>query len=535
MNIHRRLITLYAIFSSLLFVTACSSTRIINNSMLPTATARPNHSPPPTLTAVPTLTPIPNAIDTGMAVNKYDNIEWTICPFEELNVSAGVATCGYLIAPEDHASPDGKKIKLFFARFLKANRSATGAPIFVLAGGPGGSSLDLVEAQFSKTFLPFTRDHDVIALDQRGTGHSRPYLDCDDLNAFIDTSEWNAFIRYLEECRLRYVDDGVSLDAYNTPQSAADIDLLRQTLGYKKMTLWGSSYGTTLALTAMRSFSSTIEAAILDGVVAPNINRAAEVDWLYDHAFQRIIDACAADIDCNDYYPDLGQHLHELVSTFNRRPVWIAAKDSYSSGTYLNGFEFAELLFQAMYSSRWAPYIPRVIDDTYADNYYYLSYLTENAGDRSDGLAGVLRFNIECAEEFAFTNKSEAATSRSTYAWLYANRSANDVRDWSWIDMCAKWATTPIDTAEIAPVISDIPTLLVSSEFDPVTPPYYAEDAASTLSHATHIVIRGGGHSVLSGGNPCAVQVALAFANEPNPTPDTQCVAAEPAMKFYLD
>jgi pimeloyl-ACP methyl ester carboxylesterase len=50
------------------------------------------------------------------------------------------------------------------------------------------------------------------------------------------------------------------------------------------------------------------------------------------------------------------------------------------------------------------------------------------------------------------------------------------------------------------PVVSDIPSLLLSGELDPVTPPEYAERVKAHLSDSLHLIAPGQGHSVTGKG-----------------------------------
>jgi pimeloyl-ACP methyl ester carboxylesterase len=51
--------------------------------------------------------------------------------------------------------------------------------------------------------------------------------------------------------------------------------------------------------------------------------------------------------------------------------------------------------------------------------------------------------------------------------------------------------------------------LLLSGEFDPVTPPRYGDEVARTLPQSRHFVLRGQGHGVLGVG--CVPQLFAEF------------------------
>jgi hypothetical protein len=82
------------------------------------------------------------------------------------------------------------------------------------------------------------------------------------------------------------------------------------------------------------------------------------------------------------------------------------------------------------------------------------------------------------------------------------------------------------------PVKSDIPTLLLSGGFDPITPASYAQEVASTLSHSYSFVFPAGGHGQLLEGD-CPEGIAQAFLANPNQPPDASCIQLHPAPEFY--
>ena len=81
---------------------------------------------------------------------------------------------------------------------------------------------------------------------------------------------------------------------------------------------------------------------------------------------------------------------------------------------------------------------------------------------------------------------------------------------------------------------SAAPALLLSGEFDPITPPAYAERVvAGGLSNAAHVVGRGQGHGLVGIG--CAPRILRSFLEEPAPAElDASCLALEPPMPFFL-
>ena len=65
---------------------------------------------------------------------------------------------------------------------------------------------------------------------------------------------------------------------------------------------------------------------------------------------------------------------------------------------------------------------------------------------------------------------------------------------------CAVWPKGKRTADFHEPLESDVPVLLMSGEFDPVTPPRYGEQTKSGLSHSRHLVAKGQGHIVITRG-----------------------------------
>ena len=98
---------------------------------------------------------------------------------------------------------------------------------------------------------------------------------------------------------------------------------------------------------------------------------------------------------------------------------------------------------------------------------------------------------------------------------------------------CAFWPRGHVDDSFYEPVTSAIPTLVLSGEVDPVTPPSWGEQVASTLSNSKHIVIRGTGHT--AGGTGCGQRIMREFIDEGSPENlDTSCVDKVRRPAFFV-
>ncbi len=91
-------------------------------------------------------------------------------------------------------------------------------------------------------------------------------------------------------------------------------------------------------------------------------------------------------------------------------------------------------------------------------------------------------------------------------------------------DACSVWPAADLPADYFEPVRSDIPTLLLSGDLDPVTPPRWGEEVLGGLGDARHVVAPGAGHGVIANG--CADDVIAEFIEAGSPCgPSTVCSA----------
>jgi hypothetical protein len=95
------------------------------------------------------------------------------------------------------------------------------------------------------------------------------------------------------------------------------------------------------------------------------------------------------------------------------------------------------------------------------------------------------------------------------------------------IVLCRLWKIPALGPEVNAPVVSQIPTLLLSGRFDPITPAYFAEAVAKTLSNSYTYTFPNTSHGAFLF-NACANHIVHSFLDNPNTTPDASCIASEP-------
>ena len=179
------------------------------------------------------------------------SMTFTPCP------ESSTFSCASLPVPLTRSGAVSGSISLSIRRKLAGPHPASSA-VVGLAGGPGQAALPLSEF-IAEAIAPALRSRDLLVFDQRGTGTSDP-LGCQAVEHFTGGSVSHLF----EQCALEI---GPAREGFTTEESVRDIEALRVAGGYEKLVLYGTSYGTKVALEYAQQYPQHVEAMVLDSVV----------------------------------------------------------------------------------------------------------------------------------------------------------------------------------------------------------------------------------------------------------------------------
>jgi pimeloyl-ACP methyl ester carboxylesterase len=438
--------------------------------------------------------------------------------------------CGYLTVPEDRSQPTGRQLRLHVAIFPSTGDDPEPDPVVHLVGGPGGSLLDDAAAYLSRGGSEILRKRDYIMFNQRGTHYAEPFLACPGRTEFqwelagqgLALEERNqAEVGFLLDCQDDLLSQGINLSAYNSAENAADVNDLRIALGYEQVNLYGISYGSRLALTVMRDYPQGIRSAILDGVLPPQANLNQDIALNAYRALNAVFEDCEADPGCGQAHPDLESVFQEVVDRFNTNPVTIQFDEGPVT---VDGYAFVYAIFQLLYSPTAIPWIPYIIDEASHGSYPEASIFA--VPDRTTRAPG-MRYSVWCREEAAFESQDEAfalaAELPSVFGSLFAG-----AYDW---DVCSSWNAGIADPIENEAVVSDIPALVLSGRYDPVTPPAWGRMAAETLRNSFNYELSITAHGAMRS-NSCALEIGLQFLDDPVTEPDVFCLEGLGSPEF---
>ena len=452
--------------------------------------------------------------------------------------------CGYVHVLEDHAKPDGSTIRLAVVIVKDLSASHRADPVLVLSGGPGQKTVQQAFT-LAQIVRPTIGNRDLILFDQRGVGFSEPALECPEFVGAqlltLDETDplvaGRARVDALLACGARLNSEGYHLAAYTTTQSAADVDDIRRALGYDRVNLYGGSYGSLLAQAVMRDHPDGIRSVIIDSVLP--IEKSVFIDTATSaaNAILHLIDSCTADPTCSAAYPDLKHKLFESIDRLNADPLPITVTNPRDGQTYemiLTGDAIRDNLFTFLYSTAVIPVLPQAVYDVYNGDYELMTQLSGQRMALFDMLSTGMELSVLCTDDLIGRTLGEYVNLLEELPPQLAGRLEPErAAEFSYFDLCDDWPVEQADPSTKTPLMSDIPTLVLAGEFDPITPPTYARLVASRLSNAYLYEFSGIGHGVMGSG-PCATTVIESFLDDPAITPDAACVNALPDVEFDL-
>jgi pimeloyl-ACP methyl ester carboxylesterase len=486
------------------------------------------------------------------------------CPDDTFPADRDV-DCGYIVVPEDRHQPGGRTIRVA-AAVVQATAPDPGEPIVFLDGGPSfGAISDFALGAYFADW-PTADEHDLVLVDTRGTGISRPRLGCRELDRgellsfysgrFINDKAPRIMGHALDRCWDRYTARGVDLSAYNTRESATDLENLRHALGYDTWNLLAISADGTLGLTYLRRYPEGIRSAVIDDGIAPNSL------WDLDYAvgsvriLNRVFAGCHADPRCRSTYPHLRRDFERKARRLNRHPLRIkipafrprpVTVPLDGSGLYADAISFIYPGDSGVPATMTDP-----LDYAWAMVHghpvrLYRALLgrgPETNQHDSDFVAVGKTISYVCHDYvrfFTHHDRARAARAAPPYAERFL-RHGFDLAD-GYIDYlspagCRHWPNGRAGQRQHELVRSDVPTLVLANTYDLGVPPRMVKPMLPGLSRSTYVELPAGAHlslAVYTNGSECARSIATDFLDDPAASPDTSCVADLPGVSFTPD
>ncbi len=437
------------------------------------------------------------------------------------------ARCGTHRVFENRSAGRGRMLPLKVIVIPARRPDPAIGPIFYVAGGPGETASELISL-FENA--PEREGMDIVLIDQRGTGEGH-FLGCrspgsdDNLEGYLKGPFDLPTVRACRDELARRFD----LSQYHTLASVEDLDEVRRVLGYERVNIVAGSFGTYTAQQYIRRHGAHVRTAYLLSPVLLTNRTPLYMARDGQRALNLVFDQCARDPACHGAYPRLRENFASVLARVQQGPVTTFARHPDTgarSEIRLDEAAFVDALRVFLYRSASARQIPLLIEQAAAGDF---SRFADVAVRSARGFYGAVRsgvaFAVTCNE---FVNRIRpdevAAAGRGSFlgTWRIDKQRA----------ACAIWPATDLPADYLSSFRSDVPTLIVGGDSDPVTPPSWAEELGRILPNSIAVIVPQAGHTEE---NDCVFAIRHAFFRSASAQGlDTSCISGLRPPPFQL-
>ena len=300
------------------------------------------------------------------------------------------------------------------------------------------------------------------------------------------------------DCKRSILERDIDIRAYHSISIAKDLDALRETLGYDAWNVYGVSYGTHIAQVYANQYQNDIKALLLDSSISDITEYYTKNTSNYIGSLSKVFKNCLNDEDCNSEYPDLENTYYEVIESLQKSPITIKIKNDVigtEEFTY-NAEDFKVAIQQALYNKDLIEIIPLLI-------YQFKERNKEALGNLVAAFSSLLNMDygvyycVSCNEVLPLNNKSEYDKDVSKHKRLMGGISfyGSDFK------VCERWNlnyTDSLKTLNYSELSSlKFPVLVVSGEYDPITPADNGEKITEYYGKSYFVDIPSFGHICL--------------------------------------
>jgi pimeloyl-ACP methyl ester carboxylesterase len=428
--------------------------------------------------------------------------------------------CGMLTVPVDYRRPHGETTQVAVIRARATDPAQRIGALVSNPGGPSFSGVDFILAGIhAPAVIRLNQAFDIYGFDPRGSNRSGAVA-CDvgaaGDPADVDPAQRAAFFddfsaHVVEAC---FAQNGPFIGTLSTNNSARDMDTLRRAIGEEQITYVGVSFGTVLGAAYASMFPERVRAMILDAGVMPEFRDSivefnAEQMAGFEASFQHVDDLCSASATCPLRDAGVVATLDAVMARLNAAPV------TSSSGAVLTGDLVRNVVADLLYvDTNW----PTIVEELERASRGEYAFFFENA----PGSAQLIRFAIETptftAYDAMLCNDYGTRRPAAEHVGIDEARGALFPRFFGPFFVsgeaarCAAWpqADEPV-IRNVARRLS-VPMLIYGNDYDPATPLSWTRSLAKVLGMERHLVrYTGGGHGVVTNGDPCIDALSLAY------------------------
>ena len=441
-------------------------------------------------------------------VRRYGGIDFRPCSLSpDFGTQSLQAQCGSLEVPENHSAPDGRKIRLAIA-WIPAKGEAEPDPMFMLAGGPGQSALESFPG-IAPAFADMGKRRHVILVDQRGTGGSNKLVCKDNQGKSAVLEEGDESLEdataFAARCAAQ-LQKTADPRFYSTSDAIQDLDAVRAALGAEQINLMGISYGSRVAQQYAKRYPQHTRTVTIDGIVPNTLvlgnMHAKNLERSLDLQFAR----CLQDKSCRGNVGNPRERLNALMTKLQTDPPLVRYRDATTGDSReerMRPSDVGMLARMFAYSPAAASVLPLQLREATEGRYEPLMALSKLlSGTLGEQIMHGMQLSVICTEDSGELKSDPADAGSLIGVGIIEVLKAQ----------CTTWPHGARPAGFREPLRGDVPVLILSGEFDPVTPPRYGDavlygladpeaavpkGAKPALTNARHLVVRGQGHNVL--------------------------------------
>ena len=449
------------------------------------------------------------------------------------------AFCGTLPRALDPAGVVKGTIPVYFEFYPHTGSGPSTGFLVATEGGPGYPATGS-RASYLALFEPLRGPKDVLLMDNRGTGLSGA-IDCPRLQ-----TDPALTLAALGACGRQL---GASAPFYSTAYATDDLAAVLEALGAGPVDLYGDSYGTFFAQVFAARHGDRLRTLTLDGAY-PIVGEGFAWAPNYAPAMRNKFDrSCERSPECRAVPGSSLEHIAPALKELRARPFHARATDADGrvQAFTANAGALATVMFgaapafatlretdaaaQAFAAGDRLPLLRLMAEAVSATD---SRDPTRDPKQMSEGLAAAVMcqdapqiFDMRLPPEQRRLARDRALAKRraerpDTYAPFTIDEYRAMPLDYAFIEQCVTWpvADAGHPAGEIVPkdtVFPSIPVLVLSGEFDDVTPMADAAAAAAEFPRARHVIVANGLHvnALAHARSACGADIVRTFINDP--------------------
>jgi len=407
---------------------------------------------------------------------------------------------GMMFVPVNRSKKNSAVIVVEVYRFKRSKKANPETPpIFYLHGGPSFGGLERYLERlgtFEEQWLPFLDISDVVVVSQRGIGPSKPTTIIETTTEplppdqpYDEKKAVAEFQQVLAREKAIWEELGLDLCGFTVIEAAADVNDVRKALGYKKVIIWGGSFGSHWGMTLMRYYPEIVERAILRGMEGPN--------HTYDHpghlwnVYKRVAEEAENAPELKDLIPEGGliEAIQTVIKRVEEKPFKVTVTNPETNESQDVLFDAASIKRLARGYSRGLPAWPADVITLYNGDF---NKAAERAVRRYQNSGRSFRtasyWMLDCGSGITQERLAEYKADPAV--------KITGLGSWDYMVGCPVWGSDLGDEFR-QNFETDIPTVIVQGTWDTSTPYENALELAPYFKNSKFIPVIGGPHGAI--------------------------------------